>query len=165
MKSSIFLLLSLATLFFSCKPSAELPLNALTEVGFLMEVHTPAGKVNNQAFLPYPGNYGAIQGSKLESLCIAESVGIGETVEVRPLGVLLLQEKGEARPIIITIPVDSSLQIISSNGFQEFMIENNGMKLVLQDWFLNEKGLGKSHLIGWRDERFAWNLVRNSYER
>lgn len=134
------------------------------------------GQIRVINFLPYPANYGFIpstlmdksrggDGDALDILVIAEHLETGTVVVVKPIATLLLSDDDELDTKIIAVPVDSSLQIISANDYMDFMTRYYGAANIIQNWFLNYKGQGKTTLIGWQDEQFAraeinkWKVV------
>lgn len=124
------------------------------------------GKTRVINFLPYPGNYGFIpstymnpeqggDGDALDVLVIGESQATKTVIEVIPIAVLLLKDKGELDSKIIAVPADSTQRIIQAANFQDFLIKYDAAKRMIEDWFLNYKGYGVMELIGWRDEQYA----------
>lgn len=123
------------------------------------------------SFLPYPGNYGFIPGTlmdrerggdgdPLDILLISESLITGSVVPVIPIGALLLRDRGELDTKIIAIPAASSKQVMSPTDFLDFAIHYDAAKQIIESWFLNYKGPGKTELIRWEDENYAWEEVR-----
>ena len=121
-------------------------------------------------FLPYPANYGFIpstrmdkslggDGDALDVLVIAERLETGTAIEVKPIATLLLEDLGKIDTKIIAVPADSSLAVIEAFDFQDFMLEYSGAKQIIQDWFLNYKGMGKVRLVAWQNERYAMNEI------
>ena len=132
------------------------------EKAFLMEVVHPAGANTGSVFLPYPANHGVFtENSALEVLTITGSLEKGKTVAVTPIATLLLTENQAERTIIIATPLDTALQVLPPSTFQNFSIAQAGMKQILQNWFLYEKGLGTVDLVGWKDEQYAWKRIKN----
>ena len=128
------------------------------------------GKDRVISFLPYPGNYGFIpstlmdkkrggDGDALDILVIGESEPTGKVLPVKPIGALLLLDGGEIDTKLIAIPADSSKQVISPDNFQEFIIEHDAVRMIVEHWFLNYKGQGKMQMMGWRDDTFAFREV------
>lgn len=124
------------------------------------------GKIRVIKFLPYIGNYGFIpstymdperggDGDALDILVIGESQPTKTVQEVLPIGVLLLKDKGELDSKIIAVPADPNQQVIAVDSFQDFMIEYDAAKRMIEDWFLNYKGYGVMELIAWKDEQYA----------
>jgi len=130
------------------------------------EVDQLDGKDRIIDFLPYPANYGFIpstlmdeerggDGDALDILVIAESLETGTKLAVQPIAALLLEDNGELDTKIIAVPVDSFLNVIDAKDFSSFTVEYNAAQSIIQDWFLNYKGVGKTKMIGWRNERYA----------
>ncbi len=117
-------------------------------------------------FLPYPGNYGFIpstlmdkerggDGDALDILVIGEGVPTGTTLATKPIGALLLKDNNELDSKIIAIPTDSTLQVINPKNYEDFFIRYNAAHHIIQEWFMNYKGLGAMELVGWRNEQYA----------
>lgn len=124
------------------------------------------GQIRTIKFLPYPGNYGFIpstymdpqlggDGDALDILLIAEHLKTGEVIETRPIAALRLSDGGEIDTKIIAVPLDAEKSYIKASNFVEFMIEYDAAKRIIEEWFLNYKGLGTTELLGWEDENFA----------
>lgn len=135
------------------------------------EVERRGGKERVVDFLPYPGNYGFIpstlmekksggDGDPLDVLIISESLGTGSVLAVQPIGTLLLKDDGELDTKIIAVPIDTSLQIITADNFQDFMLKYDAAKRIVEQWFLNYKGPGITQLIRWEDEAYALKEVK-----
>lgn len=129
------------------------------------------GKIRVINFLPYPGNYGFIpstfmdeerggDGDALDILVIGEVEKTGTILPVKPIATLLLKDGGEIDTKLIAIPADSSKQTISPEGFQEFIVEYDAARMIIESWFLNYKGRGEMELIGWQDDAFALREVK-----
>lgn len=135
------------------------------------EVDQIDGKDRIINFLPYPGNYGFIpstymdparggDGDALDVLVLGESQPTGSVLKALPVGVLLLKDKGELDSKIIAVPMDSTQQTMNIREFSNFLIEYDAAKRIVEEWFLNYKGYGVMELIGWQDEKYAWNEIR-----
>ncbi len=135
------------------------------------EVEIKNGKPRVVDFLPYPGNYGFIpstymdperggDGDALDILVIAESVPAGTILEVKPIATLQLLDGGEIDTKLIGVPIDTSLQVIEAMDFMTFTLHYNAAQQIIQNWFLNYKGLGVMKMVGWKDERHAMGEVR-----
>ena len=129
------------------------------------------GKARIVQFLPYPGNYGFIpstymnpeqggDGDALDILVVSESQPTGSIIEVQPIGVLLLKDKGEIDTKIIAIPIDKAKQLIAAADFKSFLIEYDAAKRIIEEWFLNYKGYGVVELVGWQDEAYAMEEIK-----
>ncbi len=122
-------------------------------------------------FLPYPGNYGFIpstymdtqrggDGDPLDVLVISESVPTGTVQSILPIGVLRLKDEGELDAKIIAVPADSTQQVLPVDNFRDFLIDYDPARLIIEEWFLSYKGLGKTELLGWEDEQYAKREIR-----
>lgn len=122
-------------------------------------------------FLPYPGNYGFIpstfmdperggNGDALDVLLLSESHPTGTVIEAIPLGALRLKEEGEIDTKIIAVPADPGQRIIDTGNFRDFLIQYDPAKRIIEEWFLNYKGLGAMELLGWEDETYAMDEIR-----
>lgn len=141
-----------------------------TENGFVNDKNAD-GSTRVINFLPYPGNYGFIPGTLMDSLrggdgdpldvlVISESAATGSLIPVKPIGALLLKDDGETDTKIIAIPADERLQIVAAKDFLDFAINYDAARKIIEDWFLNYKGPGRTEMIRWEDEFYAWEEVR-----
>lgn len=122
-------------------------------------------------FLPYPGNYGFVphtlmdkerggDGDPLDVLVLSESVPTGARLAVRPIGALLLRDRGEIDTKIIAVPRDSTLRVFEVTDYLEFALKHDAARQIIETWFLNYKGPNKTELLRWEDETYAWREVR-----
>lgn len=129
------------------------------------------GQIRIIRFLPYPGNYGFIpstfmdpaqggDGDALDILLVAEYVETGQVVEAKPIAALRLNDSGEIDTKIIAVPVDPEKNLIGVNNFVEFLLEYDSAKRIIEEWFLNYKGLGTTELLGWEDENYAMQEIQ-----
>jgi inorganic pyrophosphatase len=94
-----------------------------------------------------------------EVLVLSEAVKKGSKMPVHPIATLILKENNQNRHVIIATPADTLDKLTNTLVFEEFIVENAGEKQIIQDWFLYQKGLGKVQLVGWKDEKYAQNLL------
>jgi inorganic pyrophosphatase len=122
-------------------------------------------------FLPYPGNYGFVpstlmdqrrggDGDALDVLVIGESVATGTQIRAKPIGALLLRDRGEIDTKIIAVPADSVARVLPIDNFLDFSLGNDAAKQIIETWFLNYKGRDQVKLLRWEDESYAWREVR-----
>lgn len=187
------LLSCILLLLVSCQPNTKADytqLQATAEQGINAVVEIPAGTnhkieyidgrfVNDQEdgadrvidFLPYPGNYGYIPGTKMEKskggdgdaldvLVLAESVPTGTVIQIKPIAALVLKDGGELDTKIIGVPIDSSLQVMKVTSFTQLMTQYNMAQTIIKDWFLNYKGLGEMEFVSWQNERYAEEEIK-----
>lgn len=161
MKNRLLLVLFL-TILFACEnkqKTNEIDYSHIPEA-FTVKIDLPAGKTDNQKFLPAPGNISYFDDAKkLQVITLAASLKKGETIAVRSLGVLQLRMQNMLQQIIIASPLDTNLQLSPTTNFQEFIAANAGEKQIIQDWYLYKNGLGKVELIGWKDEKYALEQI------
>ena len=122
-------------------------------------------------FLPYPGNYGFVpstlmdesrggDGDALDVLVIGESVPTGTQLRVRPIGALMLRDRGEIDTKIIAVAADPAERTLQVENFLDFSLGNDAAKRIIETWFLNYKGPNVTELLRWEDEAYAWREVR-----
>jgi len=130
------------------------------------EIDQRDGKDRIIDFLPYPGNYGYVPGTLMDEerggdgdavdiLVLAESLPTGTVIPVQPIASLLLIDEGEADTKLIAIPADTSLQTMRIEGFEDFMIDYDAARHLIETWFMNYDGLGTNEFRGWRNEDYA----------
>lgn len=121
-------------------------------------------------FLPYPGNYGFIpstlsdpknggDGDALDVLVLSQTVPIGTVLEIVPIAVLKLIDKGELDYKIIGNIQDPNQQIISAMSYKELSETYPNIKKIIELWFLNYNKEDEARILGWGDENEAINEV------
>ena len=190
-----WIILLISPIFFQCSSERVdyRRLTAFSESGHINAViEIPAGtnekiefdgktasfevdQVNDQPrviqFIPYPGNYGFVPGTKMASdqggdgdpldiLVIGPHQPTGTVMEVHPIGILLLKDGGEADHKIVALPVDPALKTIDADNFTDFLVEYDAAKKIIEEWFLNYKGFGAMEFIGWENEQYALNEIK-----
>lgn len=134
-------------------------------------VEKEAGQDRIIRFMPYPVNYGFIpstlldksrggDGDPLEVLVLGESRETGTIMEVLPLGVLLLETAGDLQYKVLAVPAKPSERLIEATDFEELSTKYPAVKKILETWFLNYNPTEHARLMGWKDEKFAEELVR-----
>lgn len=124
------------------------------------------GKARVVDFLPYPGNYGFIpsthmdearggDGDALDVIIIAETVAVGAIQEFIPIAVLNMIDEGENDTKIIGVPADPALRVIRATNFEQFMLEYDAAKRIIETWFVHYQGYGTVQVLGWGDEKAA----------
>lgn len=152
----LFLFLFLA----ACQNQTNVADYAHIPNAFDVQIDIPAGDVKDQSFLPYLTNVGFVGSANATTILIlSKRLEKGKLVKVRPIATLQIIEQNQPKNIIITSPVDSLLSLSPTTNFQQFITANAGEKQIIQDWFLYQKGLGETTLVGWQDEKFATDLL------
>lgn len=114
-------------------------------------------------FLAYPGNYGFIpstmmdsarggDGDALDILLISEYLETRTLIEVLPIGILVLEDSGEKDSKIIAVPVDEGLRTINITSYEQLDSEFSAAKRIIQLWFLGYKGESIMEFKSWEDE-------------
>lgn len=122
-------------------------------------------------FLPYPGNYGFIAGTQMDAdkggdgdaldvLVLCDTRPFGTAMKVLPIGIILLEDQGKADHKIIAVPFEAAKRTINVEKFSSFITKYNSVQFIVQEWFMNYKGLGKMKLLGWKDEAHALKEIR-----
>ena len=122
-------------------------------------------------FLPYPGNYGFIpstlmekgrggDGDALDVLVIGEAEITGTVLPIKPIATLMLKDGNEIDTKLIAIPAAPTKRTINPESFQEFIVEYDAARMIIESWFLNYKGRGKMTLIGWQDDSYALREIQ-----
>jgi len=132
-----------------------------------------AGQDRQVEFLPYPGNFGFVPGTRtaptpgapggrpLGVLILAESQPQGTVVEVLPVGMLLLDNVGQLESVVLAIPARPSQQILPEiTTWAGFTQHYPAAKEILRLWFQHRGGPGEVRVVGWKDEKFAQQQIR-----
>lgn len=121
-----------------------------------------AGQDKVIGFLPFPGNYGFIpstevdsKGRGLEILVLSERQETGAVLEVIPVAVLQLETAGELQPIVVAVPARPSQRTIDAVDYSSFSREYPVVKDMLKLWFLHRRPNAQTKFVAWRDEKFA----------
>ena len=130
------------------------------------EVDERDGKKRIVNFLSYPLNYGFVasttmdrakggDGDPLDVLVIAEHIETGTVLEVIPVGLLLMTDKGEQDHKVLAIPADASKRTIDVKDFNELSAKYPAVKTILEVWFANYDPGDPKQMLGWKDEKAA----------
>ena len=128
-------------------------------------------KPRNVNYLSYPGNYGFIpstlmdsekggDGDPLDALVISSTIKKGSLLEFVPVGVLMMLDNGEEDHKIIGIAINSEAVIVDCKTMQCLKENYKGIDMIIETWFKNYKGPGVIEVIGWEDEKYAMDMIR-----
>jgi len=128
---------------------------------FEIEIINGAERTIN--YIPYPGNYGFISntymdpeiggdGDALDVLIISESVKQGRKIEITPVAILKLLDRGQQDHKVIATLKNSKI------NFSKDSLPNS-VKTIIKTWFCNYKGPNKMKFIGWGDKLDAINEI------
>ena len=137
------------------------------------EVDLKNGEDRIVQFLPYIGNYGYIpstfsnpkeggDGDALDVLVLSANVETGPIIEIEPIAVLKLLDKGEIDYKIIAIPANKATQIIKVDLGDNFLIDYPEVKTMIELWFLNYNKEDVSIIEGWGNrEEAIYEIEKN----
>lgn len=128
------------------------------------------GEPRRIAFLPYPGNYGFIpstlmdtarggDGHALDVFVLAEYVPVGTLMEVVPIAVLKLMEAGDRDDKVITIPADPALRLFDVNDLQDLRMRYPRILELIEEWFTHYDATQPARALGWEDKAAALAAV------
>ncbi|UII22166.1 inorganic diphosphatase [Fulvivirga ligni] len=134
------------------------------------ETDTVDGLQRTVRFLPYPGNYGFIpstlmdsakggDGDALDVLLLSSAAEQGKLIEIIPVAVLKLLDHGEKDDKIIAIPADEKLRMIDCETLTCFQEAHPNAIKIINLWFTGYKEDMK--FVGWGDEREAMETINN----
>jgi inorganic pyrophosphatase len=129
------------------------------------------GKDRVIRFLPYPGNYGFVPGTlmdkdrggdgdALDIIVLGEAVATGTVLAVKPIGAMLLEDRGETDTKIVALPAAPDAVNLGVDNFLDFAVQYDAARRILEDWFTHYKGRGQVKFVRWEDEDYAWEAVK-----
>lgn len=148
----------------------QVPAGTASLEGLPAEMRFGEATETNIDFLPFPGNYGFIAGcAKSDSitgsslplpvLVMMPALQAESVIEIRPVATVLLMHRNHPFPVVVAVPVDVALQSIHVNTFVDLITDKDGVRGILQAWFLNYLGPGMFDLVGWKDEQYTRHLI------
>jgi inorganic pyrophosphatase len=125
-------------------------------------------------FLPFPGNYGFIPGTRalstlpgtppnqpLPALVLSESQPAGTILEVVPLGAVLLDVDGILEQVILAVPARPGQRILPDvTDWATLTRRYPAVRRALGLWFQNRNTPTPVHIAGWKDEKFAEQQIK-----
>jgi inorganic pyrophosphatase len=122
-------------------------------------------------YMPYPGNYGIIPGTKLakdqggdgdalDILVVAPALPRGSVVPVRVIGVLKCLDRGEQDDKVLAVMANTPLESVHS--LAEMNKQFPGVTEIVRLWFTHYKGPGKMEIQGWGEADEALALVEQA---
>lgn len=121
-------------------------------------------------YLAFPVNYGMVprtlaeDGDALDIVVLGAGIARGRVVRTRVIGVLEMGEPGERDDKLIAVPTDAGL----ANGFsrlrdlRELDASYPAARAILELWFANYWGAGRTHVLGWGDAAAATAVLEAS---
>lgn len=119
-------------------------------------------------FLPYPGNYGMIPGTKspkelggdgdaLDVLILGPTLPRGTIAKVRPIGLMKFLDGGEQDDKLLAVMDDTPLGGVRS--LKELDERFPEASAIVLKWFQSYKGSGKMEFKGWCDVDEAMKIL------
>ncbi|MEM9986241.1 MAG: inorganic diphosphatase, partial [Bacteroidota bacterium] len=138
-------------------------------------VEQKAGKDRIIDFLPYPANYGFIpstrlakemggDGDALDVLVLAESLPSAVSIEVLPLAIIHLLDRGEVDDKIIAIPRSAERRVIQDSTYLGLQTNYPAVLQILELWLGSYDPQDSTQIMGWGDEEEAWSVIRKSIQ-
>ena len=126
------------------------------------------GKDRVIEFLPYPGNYGFLpstlmdttrggDGDALDILIIGETEKTGTYMPIIPVGIMYLMDSGEEDHKLLAVPYDDDKNVLGARKFEDI---GDPILHIISDWFAGYKGPGKMSFEGWGDEKKAIEEIK-----
>jgi len=168
-------------------PPESMP--AKGEKGVRVVVETPVGAVHvvrydpgslsfvtdssKLAFLPFPANWGFVPSTRMpyqegrgfapvQILVLGERLETGDMVEVRPVGAVILSEKGKNRILVVSVPVDPALCNLVIEDYSDLLLKYPGVKESLEQWLRQWKGGPPARVMDWKDGQYATRFIHAS---
>ncbi|SNC75068.1 inorganic pyrophosphatase [Hymenobacter gelipurpurascens] len=133
-----------------------------------------AGVERMVEFLPFPGNYGFIPGTRVATagvniaadqplpvLVLAESEAAGTVTEVLPLAMLLLDIDGTLEQIVVAVPARPGQRILPDvTDWATLRRRYPAVRQSLGLWFQHRNLPKPVRIAGWKDEKYAEQQIR-----
>lgn len=117
----------------------------------------------DRGFLSLPFNIAADVATATQPfVIISDELKESSTVDVIPIGVISIDDAGAKIEYIISIPSDDKKRTIPTDNFYEFSTVYSGAKWIIEQYFINYKGLGRVKLLSWEDEKYANRLLKSA---
>lgn len=125
-------------------------------------------------FLPFPGNYGFIPGTRVAAagvntaidqpmpvLVLAESEPAGTVTEVLPLAMLLLDIDGTLEQVVIAVPARPGQRILPDvTDWATLTRRYPAVRQALGLWFQHRNSPRPVRIAGWKNEQYAEQQIR-----
>ncbi|TGD79021.1 inorganic diphosphatase [Hymenobacter wooponensis] len=123
-------------------------------------------------FLPFPGNYGFIPGTRsaeasastfqpLQALVLAETQPAGTILEVMPIGLVLLDVDGALEQVILAVPARPGQRILPDvTDWTTLQRRYPAVRQALGVWFQHRSPSNAVRIAGWKDEKFAEQQIK-----
>jgi len=128
------------------------------------------GKKRIINYLSYPLNYGFIpstemdtakggDGDPLDVILIAESMPTGTVIEVKPIALLVMTDKGEQDHKVLAVPADPAKRTLNVTSYNDLKNNYPSVTTIIETWFANYDPEDPKQMQGWKDEKAAIDEV------
>ena len=138
-------------------------------VSLRFKTEMAGGKEKKIHYLPAPVNIGFIpstrlgdsdnEGKLIQTMVIGERVGIGEVIDVIPLGMLVIKDEFQTDYIVIAIPARRDYQVVYAESFLSLVEGYPGIKEIIEDWNVNSGKYTNPVVLGWENEYIAQSFI------
>lgn len=165
------MLLLISIFAFSCKQErveTVIPIKKMTYTGIMAKVISNSGDVFEDAqYLPLPLNHCIITNSvkdTLDVLVMGKPIN-ADSVSFFPYGYFEVKFGKENRPFLLALPEDDDLLAFERIDFQDVMLSKYSIKVIIDIWFSNYKGLSKTQVTKWNETIYAEKIVKDFLNR
>lgn len=82
-----------------------------------------------------------------------------DKLEVSPLASFQILDGETSKNIVLATPSDPYYKVFKDMDFEEFVIENNAAKVLIDTYYSSYKGQGKTRVVNWANTSIADNMV------
>jgi len=127
-------------------------------------------------FIPYPANYGFVpstlsdaskggDGDALDILVLSERLETGAIVEVLPIALLKLIDKGEQDYKVVAVPYEKEKRTVNASTYTELNNNYPAVIKIIELWFLNYNKKDKATVEGWGNEQEALKEIKKAAKK
>ena len=130
--------------------------------GPIVEIVSQAGDYFQETpFLPAPLTHGLLineMNDTLNVFILAQHTNLKD-MEIVPLGAFKIEEGGVSTTFLLAYPYDHNLSSMPVMSFNDFVIRNHSAKVIIDTYYSNYKGLGKTRVEEWQNTHMAQKIV------
>jgi hypothetical protein len=155
----------------SCKQDKVVFVDAVKKknyTGIMAKVLSNSGDVFEDAqYLPLPLNHCIItNGVKdtLDVLVMGRPIN-ADSVSFFPYGYFEVKIHKFTRPFLLAVPEDDELLAFDRMSFQDVMLAKYSIKVIIDMWFANYKGVSQTQVTKWNETIYAEKVVKDFLNR
>jgi inorganic pyrophosphatase len=141
----------------------------------LFEVELSNNQPRTIDFLPFPANFGFIPSTELNQskkainnlpvLLLSESLPTATLIKIIPISVVKTDDHGELNQIIIAVPADAFMRILTSVDFAGLEMRYPDVITIIERWLMSYTGNDTISIIEWGDEMDAMSLIASRMKK